>query len=266
MRIGIIGAGFVGSAIAHAHSSDQVLINDPKHPKSTPLTDFVDCDAIFVCVPSPSREDGGCDTSILEEVLKNLLFVNISKQIPIISKVTAPPSVYSKLQAQYPNLVHSPEFLTAKNAMWDYKYGKLAIVGGNSEWCEKVSRVILSGMVELRRDDILITDIKTASLYKYMANSYLAAKVTFMNDFYELAEAEGISWKEMSRLVSKDDRIGKTHLSVPGPDGQFGWGGFCFPKDVAAIQQEAYTLGVDMELLGRVEDLNKKHRRKNKDY
>ena len=263
MRIGIIGAGFVGSAVAHAHSSDEVVINDPKHPKSTPLTDFVNCDAIFICVPSPSTETGKCDTSILEEVLKNLLFVNISKQIPIISKVTAPPSVYARLQEEYPNLVHAPEFLTAKNAMWDYKFGKLAVVGGNKEWSEHAAKIIIRGMVELRYDDIQLTDIKTASLYKYMINSYLAMKVTFMNDFYELAQSENISWKEIKKLIVKDDRIGDTHLAVPGPDGQYGWGGFCFPKDVSAICEEALDQGLDFPLMQQVEMINKKHRRKN---
>jgi UDPglucose 6-dehydrogenase len=262
MRIGIIGSGFVGSAVAHAHIKDELLINDPKHPQSVALSEFTNCDAIFICVPSPSTEDGHCDTSILEEVLKNLLFINIATQIPIISKVTAPPSAYERLQKQYPNLVHAPEFLTAKNAMWDYKFGKFAILGGDAQWCEKARNVVHTGMVEIKKEDIQITDIKTASLYKYLANNFLAMKVTFMNDFYELAEAQGIEWEGITSLIKNDHRIGSTHLAVPGIDGQYGWGGFCFPKDVAAICEEAVDLGLDFELMQRVETINKKHRRK----
>ena len=131
MRIGIIGCGFVGSAIAHAHQHDEVIINDPKFPNSEPLSSFNNCDAIFICVPSPSKENGTCDTSILEGTLKNLLLVNINRPIPIISKVTAPPEEYARLQKIYPCLVHSPEFLTAKNAIIEYKYAKWCIVGGN---------------------------------------------------------------------------------------------------------------------------------------
>ena len=263
MRIGIIGAGFVGSAVAHAHSRDEVLINDPKHPKSTDLSEFTKCDAIFICVPSPSTEDGHCDTRILEQVLKDLLFVNIADQIPIISKVTAPPSVYKRLQETYPNLVHAPEFLTAKNALWDYKYGKLSIIGGNKHWAEKARDVVYHGLAEIRKDQIQITDITTASLYKYLANSFLAMKVTFMNEFFELAKVHNISWNEISSLIRKDSRIGETHLTVPGPDGQYGWGGFCFPKDVAAICEEALDHNVDFNLMQQVEMINKKHRRKN---
>jgi len=87
-------------------------------------------------------------------------------------------------------------------------------------------------------------------------------KVTFMNDFYELAEIEEIEWEGVTKLIKKDDRIGNTHLSVPGNDGQYGWGGFCFPKDVAAICEEAIDLGLDFPLMQQVEMINKKHRRK----
>jgi len=263
MKIGIIGTGFVGSAIVHAHRHDDVVINDLKNPESVGLEKFTDREAIYICVPSPSTEDGHCDTSILEEVLKNLLFVNISSQIPLISKVTAPPSAYQRLQKQYPNLVHSPEFLTAKNAMWDYKYGKLCVIGGNQTWCSLATRAILRGMVDVRATDVIYTDIATASLYKYMINSYLAMKVTFMNDFKELANNLEVNWTSIQQIAKKDIRIGDTHMDVPGADGQYGWGGFCFPKDIAAICEEALDHKTEFELMQRVESINAKHRRKN---
>jgi UDPglucose 6-dehydrogenase len=263
MRIGIIGSGFVGSAIAHAHLNDDVIINDPRISNSVGLEKFTDREAIFICVPSPSTEDGHCDTTILEEVLKNLLFVNISTQIPIISKVTAPPSAYKKLQEQYPNLVHAPEFLTAKNAIFDYKYGKLCVIGGNQTWASLAARAILRGMCEVRQTEIIYTDIVTASLYKYMINSYLAMKVTFMNDFKELSEVLDGNWKDVQSIIRKDTRIGNTHTDVPGSDGQYGWGGFCFPKDIAAVCEEALDHGLEFELMQRVESINAKHRRKN---
>jgi UDPglucose 6-dehydrogenase len=146
--------------------------------------------------------------------------------------------------------------------MWDYKFGKFAIVGGNEHWCKKAVNIIHTGLAEIGKDDIQITDIKTASLYKYLANNFLAMKVTFMNDFYELAEVEEIEWEGVTKLIRKDARIGDTHLSVPGIDGQYGWGGFCFPKDVAAICEEAIDLELDFPLMQQVEMINKKHRRK----
>ena len=93
MKIGIIGFGFVGHAIGWAHRTDDLVIRDPKLQDSADISEFTGCDAIFVCVPTPSTEDGHCDSSILEQTLKELLFVVINKQIPIICKSTAPPSV-----------------------------------------------------------------------------------------------------------------------------------------------------------------------------
>jgi UDPglucose 6-dehydrogenase len=261
MRIGIIGFGYVGQAIGWSYQyKAELVIRDPKLVDSASLDQLASCDAIFVCVPSPSTEDGHCDTAILEDTLKELLFVNINKQIPIISKVTAPPGVYARLQQEYPNLVYCPEFLTAANNVSDYANSNYFVLGGDYDWCVKARAVIHQG-VSLVHDQFTIVNIKTAALYKYMMNTYLAAKVTFMNDFKLLADAEGVEWNDLKYLSTTDKRIGNTHMDVPGPDAQYGWGGGCFPKDVAAIIMEAIDLGVDFELLDRVETINKKHRK-----
>ena len=261
MRIGIIGFGYVGQAIWWSYQyKAELVIRDPKLIDSASLDQLASCNAIFVCVPSPSTEDGHCDTAILEDTLKELLFVNINKQIPIISKVTAPPSVYARLQEEYPNLVYCPEFLTAANNVADYANSNYFILGGDYDRCVKARAVIQLG-IQLVHDQFTIVNIKTAAMYKYMMNSYLATKVTFMNDFKLLADAEGVEWTDLKYLSTTDKRIGNTHMDVPGPDAQYGWGGGCFPKDVAAIIMEAIDLSVDFELLDRVETINKKHRK-----
>lgn len=259
MKIGIIGFGFVGQAILHAYQTHDVVIRDPKLEHSASLDKFADCDAIFVCVPSPAKEDGRCDSSILEGVLKELLFVNISKDIPIISKVTAPPSIYERLQKEYPNLVYSPEFLRAETNTFDYETSNYFIAGGNREYAERALDIIKQGKVDA--EQYMFTDIKTAALYKYMMNCYLATKVTFMNEFYKLAKKENANWEQMVNFTMYDGRIGPTHLNVPGPDGKFGWGGACFPKDIGAIIEEAIDLGLDFELMDRIETINRRHRK-----
>jgi UDPglucose 6-dehydrogenase len=260
MKIGIIGFGFVGHAIGWAHRTDDLVIRDPKLQDSADISEFTGCDAIFVCVPTPSTEDGHCDSSILEQTLKELLFVVINKQIPIICKSTAPPSVYERLQKEYPNVVYCPEFLTAANATTDYANADSCTLGGDYDWCAKAREVIRHGR-PMVHDKFTIVPIKVAALHKYLMNSYLAARVSFMNDFKKLADAEGVEWKDLAYLAKHDGRIGYSHLEVPGPDGQYGWGGACFPKDVAAIQMEALDLNTELELLGRVEDINRKHRK-----
>ena len=256
MNIGIIGFGYVGSAIAWAHNHDEVIINDPQLSESVPIEKFVACDAVYICVPSPPDNEGRCDTSILESVLENL---TVHEAVPIISKVTAPPEVYYNLQEQYPNLVHAPEFLTAKNNIKDYMMSDFLIVGGAPNHARRAAEIITSS-INVNEDEVLITDIKSAAFFKYMMNSYLATKVSFMNEFFMLAEKDNIDWKQIQRLAHHDKRIGNTHMQVPGDNGQFGWEGACFPKDIDAIIKYAKNKDIDFDLLESVNHVNKKHR------
>lgn len=259
MKIGIIGLGFVGKAIAWSHRNEELVIRDPKLTNSAEYSDFINCDAVYVCVPSPSTEDGRCDTSILETTVKELLFVLINKPVVIICKTTAPPSVYDRLQKEYPTLVHCPEFLTAKENIADYQNSNYFVIGGDPYWCAQAREIMHNG-VHLTHDKFIITDIKTAALYKYMMNCYLATKVTFMNEFKLLADAEGVDFDKLTNCADRDNRIGHTHMQVPGPDGNYGWGGACFPKDVLAIINEAKDLNVNFELMNQVNIINEKHR------
>jgi UDPglucose 6-dehydrogenase len=259
MKVGIIGYGFVGQAIGLCYESKDLIVRDPKFSDSAELSKFNNCDCIFVCVPSPSREDGSCDTSILEQTIKELLFTVLNKDISVICKTTAPPSVYERLHKQYPNIVHCPEFLTAANAHEDYINSPYCVIGGDEKYCE-MARKFIEPHLNISNFEYVITDIKTAALYKYIMNSYLAAKVTFMNEFYKLAKVEGVDWNRVKEIAQFDARIGATHMDVPGPDGSYGWGGACFPKDMAAIINEAKSLGVDFKLLEQIQDINKEHR------
>jgi UDPglucose 6-dehydrogenase len=146
------------------------------------------------------------------------------------------------------------------NAVNDYANADYCVLGGDYDWAVKAREVIQHGR-PMVYDKFTIVPIKVAALFKYMMNSYLATRVTFMNDFKRLADAEGVEWKDLEYLAQHDGRIGYSHMAVPGPDGQYGWGGACFPKDVAAILEEALDLDVELELLGRVEDINKQHRK-----
>jgi UDPglucose 6-dehydrogenase len=179
-NIGIIGAGFVGSAIAEAIEwSGSSIIIDPAKGYTNTYNDILKCVAVFVCVPSPQRDDGSCDTSILESVLLELKKVEFTGVI--ISKCTAPPDVYTRLNELYPNLVHSPEFLTAANAFQDYMNGKFAIIGGKiPAYRREAERIIRSTQTSLK--DVEHCSIGEAALAKYTINSFLATKVVFMNE------------------------------------------------------------------------------------
>lgn len=247
-KIGIIGLGFVGGAIRNAMEGgmiDLVLHDQAKGHNST-YAELKECSGIFICVPSPQGDDGSCDTSILETVLG--LLKEVDYQGVIISKCTAPPNVYSRLNDQYPNLIHAPEFLTAAHAVRDYLNGKFAIIGGKvSAYQREAERIIRIGQTSLT--DVKHCSIGEASLAKYTINSFLATKVTFMNELWHVAEAAGINYYNVAQLVSMDSRIGTSHMQVPGPDGQLGFGGACFPKDTSALLKYAETVKSQMNVL-----------------
>lgn len=255
MKIGIIGLGFVGGAVAWAHRQHKLIVRDPKlGEKSASIEEIKTCDAVYVCVPSPSIEDGHCDDSYMRNVLKELE----GYDKVIICKSTIPPGVYATFQTHYPNIVHAPEFLTAANANTDYVTAAWMLVGGNGTWVDDAIEIIKSG--DVAATHYHKTNITTASLFKYIANTFMATKVTLMNEFHRMAQHVDVNWSEVKEIAKNDPRLGNTHWDVPGPDGQFGYGGTCFPKDIAAILEHGLDMGVELELLGRVEDVNKKHR------
>lgn len=245
MKIGIIGAGFVGSAIKNAYDTYNVsvIVRDPLKGFDTSWEDIRDCTGVFVCVPSPSKDNGEADTSILEEVLTSLK----DMKGVIISKVTAPPSTYTLLQKDYPNLVHAPEFLVAASAKQDYINGTFSLLGG----CEKYT-ILAEELIRLGQKNLNFVNhctIAEASLAKYTINSFLALKVSFMNQLFDLSEQLEVDYNVLRNLIACDSRVGNSHLNVPGPDGYRGFGGACFPKDVKAIIAEAKKVNTTLNIL-----------------
>jgi UDPglucose 6-dehydrogenase len=248
VRIGIIGLGFVGSAILNSLSDRfiDLIIIDPDKGHNSTYTDLAGAEAVFVCVPTPRDNTGNCDTSILEDVLDRLH--NIRYTGVIISKCTAPPNAYQRLNEQYPNLVHVPEFLTASKAMQDYLNGSFAIIGGSIKaYMNEAERFTKISQQNLKT--IVHCDIGEAALTKYAINSFLATKVVFMNELRGLAVASGLDYDVIAEMISLDERIGHSHMRVPGPDGTFGFGGHCLPKDTEALLSLSKDLGVTMQVL-----------------
>ena len=253
--IGIVGLGYVGNAVREAYSFTLAEIRavdiDPTKLANHTYKDLRNCDAVFICVPSPMSSDGSCDSSILESVLENLKdFHGV-----IISKVTATPDVYRKLNEQYINLVHVPEFLTAHNAYRDYISASFTIIGGKvPAFIREAERIIKFGQSHLK--EVHFCKIEEAALVKYVINSFLATKVVFMNEIKALADNAGIDYDALAKMISSDYRIGPTHLRVPGPDGNLGFGGGCFPKDIQALLKFAENLNSNLSV---IDTANKKN-------
>jgi UDPglucose 6-dehydrogenase len=240
MRIGIIGFGFVGNAIYQSYKDKvQCIIKDEHKGYYSSYEDLKQCDAIFICVPSPTLSNGECDSTILQSVVENLE----GYSGVIISKVTAPPDVYSKLSDR---LFYVPEFLTARNAVEDYTQTKNVIIGGagGHERAERIIRLGLSGIQNVQH-----VTIEEASVIKYAANTFLSVKVVFMNELKQLCDKIEVDYDTVKSSLSMDSRIGSTHLDVPGYDGLLGYGGACFPKDMSALLKYSQNNNSEMSLI-----------------
>jgi UDPglucose 6-dehydrogenase len=163
------------------------------------------------------------------------------------------------LQFTYHNLVHAPEFLTAANAVSDYVNGIFAIIGGETTaYRNEAERIIRLSQPHLT--SVTHCSIGEASFAKYTINSFLATKVIFMNEMAKLAAENGCDWNSIRQAVGQDKRLGTSHMQVPGPDGDYGFGGMCFPKDTNAMVKFAEWCEQDLSVLTTAVTKNNKIR------
>ena len=266
-RIGIVGRGFVGSAVEFGFSdkTEYVLfINDKDESKSVnSLEDVVSySDFIFLSVPTPSNEDGSVNLNYVEDALQEISEITsdieqgaFSLDNIILIRSTIPPGTTRKLQQKYQNLnlVFNPEFLTESNHKLDFVNQDRFILGVDLDDTEKVA-----DLFEYRfpRVPLLQTDYETAELTKYMNNCFLATKVSFLNEMKQISEKCGADWDVAIKGFLMDSRIGQSHYQVPGPDGKLGFGGHCLPKDINALKSFGESLGLNLNTLNGVVNTN----------
>jgi nucleotide sugar dehydrogenase len=246
-KVGVIGNGFVGESQAYAFSPvADVKIFDVNPVKAThTLLEVLSQDFIFVCLPTPMKENGEQDISYIENFFSNIGLYNTDAIF--IIKSTVLPGTTKQLTDKYNfNIVFSPEFLTEKTAKLDMLTQSRIIFGGKKELCLKVLELF---MARFGKKHYILTDSTTAEFIKYMANTFLAVKVSVVNEFYRLANELGVEWNDALEGFVSDPRIGNSHTQVPGHDGRLGFGGTCFPKDINALITMGKELGVDMNTL-----------------
>ena len=272
LRLGIIGCGFVGGAVNKGFDVDvEKFIVDPKVEGSISLEELInECPSItFVCLPTPRQETHqDVDVSIVMDMLDHL--DRLKYKGIVVLKSTITPYYLTKFKKMYDlKIVYNPEFLRESNAHYDFINPSMQVLGGKWKECEVVEKAYV------RHSSVKIvptfkTDLITASFLKYTINSWLATKVAFFNELHELFEASGSNstWEHFTEMLEKDNRIGSTHMQVPGPDGKFGFGGTCFPKDTDALLYYAKLTnkgGNPLSVLKAAVDANKKHRNKDLD-
>lgn len=262
LKIGIVGHGFVGKATDYGFSlkTEKFIVDPLINTNIQQLSEF-NPKITFVCVPTPMGLSGIQDSSIIELVVKEL-----TKKCPesiIVIKSTVIPSILQILVRANKNIIYNPEFLREKHANEDFINSDMIILGGNKKISSKVSAYYFKHSKCITKEHIF-TDIHTASLVKYSINTFLASKVLFFNEINEIFEKikSNDSWENFIKIISKDKRIGFSHMDVPGHDGKKGFGGACFPKDTAALLKYAESIGVDFKSLKAVVQKNNEIRKK----
>lgn len=238
MKIGIIGFGFVGKAIFEFFKNIvDVKVYDIKKNEITvnSIKDLLDDRIIFLCLPTPMKKTGECDTSIIESVLSDLNNLSSKSKSNIIIKSTIPPGSTDSFIKKYKNLeiCFNPEFLTEENFVEDFKNQDRIILGTHKkEYFEKIKSLYRIGFHSTK---IIHSKPIEAEMVKYTANIYLATKVSFANEIYDICEFLGADYNTVIEMAIIDKRLGKSHWQVPGPDGKRGFGGSCFPKDINSL-------------------------------
>ena len=244
MNLGIIGQGFVGTAVFEGlkeHFNIETFDIEKKSTCKSIEELAAKSDVIFLCLPTPMEEDGSCHLGIIEPVLESLDNLENNEKI-IVVKSTVPPGTTEKWNKKYHMyIVFNPEFLTEANSIEDFKNQNRIIVGGPRPASTKVRRIFKKAFPKV---PIIKTSSTIAEMVKYFTNCFLATKVSFANEMYEISKALDIDYDKVIEYAQYDTRIGNSHLEVPGPDGDFGYGGHCFPKDVRALIDKAEKLGL----------------------
>ena len=256
MKIGVIGQGFVGTAVNEGLKPFFKIETFDINKDST-CSSVIELseksDVIFVCLPTPMKIDGSCYLDIVEDTLLGLDIIKECKTIVV--KSTIPPGTTEKWNKKfnYIQVVFNPEFLTEANSIEDYKNQNRIIIGGPRPATTKIKRIFAKAFPKV---PIIKTGPTTAEMVKYFANCFLATKVSFANEMYQICESLDIDYDKVVEYVKYDERIGNTHLNVPGPDGDFGYGGHCFPKDIGALISLAHDLNVRPRMLTATECKN----------
>ena len=195
---------------------------------------------------SPIKVISLSNTACLEQLLA-ALNVNNKTKIGIIKSTVTPGSV-EKWNKTYGNLqiVFNPEFLTEANAVNDYNNQNRIILGGPRPSTTRLKPLFAKVFPKAH---IIKTDSTHAEMVKYLTNSFLATKVSSANEMYQICEGLKIDYDKVVEYSQYDDRLGNSHWAVPGPDGDFGYGGHCFPKDVRALITVAEELSIFPEML-----------------
>lgn len=239
--IGIVGLGFVGSAMESSFREKKinVITYDKYKSCDNTLEDILRADIIFLCLPTPYDSTiNEYDKTAISETLEFLNDKNYSGAV--VCKSTVEPGTCKELAEEYHNLniIHNPEFLTARTAREDY-HNQKHIVLGKTKNCDNDIYVKVVDFYSVNYPWAHITKCKSieSESAKLFANSFYAVKVQFFTELYLLCEKTGCNYDTAKQILIRNNWVNPMHTTVPGPDGEISYGGLCFPKDTNALNE-----------------------------
>lgn len=253
MNIGIIGLGVVGTANKEGFEKigHHVCIHDTK--LGTKIQDVLNTDIVFLCVPTPQEDDGSCDTSILETVIKELNLYSYKGIIAIRSTVV--PGFTQRMIDTYRNLTicFVPEFLRERCAVEDFLHNHQLLAVGTHNLNVYRNVVAAHGNIPLHTEHLTPNE---AEILKYFNNVYAALRVTFANVMYELCNKLDSDYTSVKNAYIKTGKAKDMYLDVN--DNLRGYGGMCLPKDTNGLVALLKKLELDYTLISSIVDDNSK--------
>jgi len=249
-KIGIVGYGFVGKAVEYGFKEGNEIFIYDKFLPTLSLGEVVKkSEVIFVGVPTPmTKAYTKIDLSIINEVTAEIVRLAKKNKVEpiVVLKSTVVPGTTRRLikELKYPRMAFNPEFLTEANYLEDFVNADRVVIGADNnevkQWVVDLYRATFP------KTPIFETDPTTAEVVKYVANTYLATKVIFANEMFDLCEKLGVNYDEMKKMVVADHRIHDSHMDITATRG---FGKKCFPKDTVAILGLAKELGVELSVI-----------------
>ena len=253
MKIGIIGKGVIGTANSNGfiHLGHDVFVHDPK--LGTEIQVVIDTEIIFICVPTPTLENGKCDISIVETVLQQLDAASYQGTIAIRSTII--PGSTKKFQTQFSNLeiAYVPEFLRERSATEDFieNHTVLAIGSENPTTVDK----IIKCHGDLPQNIEIITPTE-AEILKYYNNVFASLRIIFANNIFEICVQLGADYNKVKNTYVKTGKLGDMYLDVN--ENLRGYAGPCLPKDTLALANLMREKGINFGLIEQIHQDNAK--------
>lgn len=235
---------------------DETIASGRLRFTSDPAEAVPGADVAFICVGTPSRPDGEANLLAVERAAATV-GDNATSDMVVVQKSTVPVQTADRLKAMLTrsskfsfHLVSNPEFLKEGSAVEDSLHPDRILIGAEDEKADRTMRELYAPLLD-KDVKYFSTDVHTAELAKHACNAFLAMKISFANALARICEASGADVVDIADIMGSDPRIGRAFL-----DAGLGWGGYCFPKDVAAFKAQAARLGYDFGLLDEVIKIN----------